>query len=562
MIDEYKNTEKPSERIIIFDTTLRDGEQASGFHMFPEEKLEIAKQLARLGVDVIEAGFAVSSPGDFEAIQKIASEVGTENGPIICSLARAVDGDIETAARALDKAKRKRIHTFIATSDIHIDGKFRKTREWVIEQATRAIKKAREYVEDVEFSCEDFGRTDKDYTVEIVCEAIKAGASTINLPDTVGWLTPSEEYEKLKYVIDNVRARGFDAVFSVHNHNDFGMATATTIEGLRAGARQAEVTINGIGERAGNTSLEEVVAVIKTRKLFQCNIDTKLIGETSRLVSNFTGIEPQPNKAIVGKNAFSHEAGIHQDGVKKNANTYETMDPKDYGVESIITFGPRSGRNALKAKYESLGIKLNDAEFQNAVRLFTSIADGLKESDDADIIRSVCGQEIEKYYQFDCFVPSVGKVYGGVLKLKVGEEIIEEYSEGNGQIDAAFKAIKKIIGENYELADFKVKSKGKGSDALGITQLKIKKLPSGNFCLRENSIGFSRPEKSIKDFSGSKSDTASSGALNPDLEISRDGWYVLGNGGSCDVVTSAIEAFVDGCNRMRYLEKYFARKKS
>lgn len=503
------------ERIIIFDTTLRDGEQASGFHMFPEEKLEIAKQLARLGVDVIEAGFAVSSPGDFEAIQKIASEVGTENGPIICSLARAVEQDIETAARALDRAKKKRIHTFIATSDIHIDGKFRKTREWVVEKAVNAIKKAREYVDDVEFSCEDFGRTDQDYIVEIVCEAIKAGASTINLPDTVGWLTPPEEYEKLKYVIDNVRARGFDAVFSVHNHNDFGMATATTIEGLRAGARQAEVTINGIGERAGNTSLEEIVAVIKTKKLFQCNINTKLIGETSRIVSRFTGIEPQPNKAIVGKNAFSHEAGIHQDGVGKNANTYETMEPKDYGVESIITFGPRSGRNALKAKYESLGIKLNEEEFQNAAKLFTSVADGLKESDDADIVKCVCRQEIEKYYQLDSFIPLIGKIYGGLVKLKAGNKIIAEYAEGSGQIDAAFRAIKKIIGENYELTDFKVRSKEKGSDALGITQLRI----------------------------------------------SRNGLYVLGNGESRDVVTSAIEAFVDGCNRMKYVERYFERKK-
>jgi len=307
---QEENNEIP--RAIIFDTTLRDGEQSSGFHMLPEEKLQIAKQLSKLGVDIIEAGFAISSPGDFESINQIAKEVGTPDGPIICSLARAVEEDVEAAAKAIEPAHKKRIHTFIATSQIHIEGKFKKTKEWVIEQAVKAIKKAKTYVDDVQFSCEDFGRTDKDYTVEVVTEAINAGATTINLPDTVGWLTPSECYEKVKYVIEKIREKGLDAIFSVHNHNDFGMGTATSIEAFKAGARQIECTINGIGERAGNTSMEEIVAILKERNIGKTNINTQLIGESSKLLSKITKIYPQPNKAIVGKNAFAHEAGIHQ----------------------------------------------------------------------------------------------------------------------------------------------------------------------------------------------------------------------------------------------------------
>ena len=510
--DGMKNDEN---RIIVFDTTLRDGEQASGFHMFSEEKLEIAKQLAKLGVDVIEAGFAASSPGDFEAINKIAKEVGTEGGPIICSLARTVDADIEQAGKALKPAFKKRIHTFIGTSDIHISGKFGKDKSWVIEQAVNAISKAKQYTDDVEFSCEDFGRSDRDYIVKIVCEAIKAGATTINLPDTVGWLLPSEAYEKVKYVLEKVREQGFDAIFSVHNHNDFGMATATTIEEVKAGVRQVEVTINGIGERAGNTSLEEVVAILKTKKIAETNINTNLIGETSRLVSRYTNIEPSPNKAVVGRNAFAHEAGIHQAGVIKDSKTYETMDPADFGVESVITFGPRSGRRALKAKYESLGIKLSDEEFERAAETFFSISDRLKEVDDADIVRAIeGGKEIPKHYKLVSYRPVIGLILKVIVELEVDNKTETTSAEGNGQVDAAINSIRKIVLNNYELTDFKLISKGRGSGSVGITQLKLQK----------------------------------------------NGWKVIGRGENTDSVKGAIEAYVDGCNRLRYLEDFFGNR--
>ncbi|MBS3141618.1 2-isopropylmalate synthase [Candidatus Woesearchaeota archaeon] len=368
--------------ITIFDTTLRDGDQASGFHMYTEEKVHIAYQLAELGVNVIEAGFAISSPGAFDTIKRISREVGRHNSLIICSLARAIDKDIEEAAKALEQAYHPRIHTFIATSEQHIHEKFRKTREWVLEQTEKAVKKARDYVRDVEFSCEDFGRTDIDYTLQIVKTAIESGATTINLPDTVGILMPSESYEKIKKVVDIFRKE--KVVFSVHNHNDLGMATANTIEAIRAGASQVEVTINGIGERAGNTSLEEIVAALTLKNLGTTSINTRLIGETSRLVSQYTGVTPQPNKAIVGANAFAHEAGIHQDGVRKNPITYEIIVPEEYGMERRLTFGPRSGSHAFIAKLEELGINV-DGRFDEMFTAFKTMADGKKVITDKNI---------------------------------------------------------------------------------------------------------------------------------------------------------------------------------
>jgi 2-isopropylmalate synthase len=371
--------------IIFFDTTLRDGDQASGFHFLNHEKIAMARQLAKLGVDVIEAGFAASSEGDEEVIRQISREIG-RSGPVICSLSRTVDSDIEAAARAVSAATKPRIHIFIATSDIHIDGKFRKSRQWVLEKAAYAVQKACSYVSDVEFSCEDFGRSDSDYTVSVAREAVKAGAGTINLPDTVGWLTPSEMYCKLSYVIPKIRSERLDPIFSVHNHNDLGMATANTIEGIRAGAKQVEVTINGIGERAGNTALEEIAAILHSKQLGQSNIKREYIAETSRLCSKFTGVNPQPNKAVVGKNAFSHEAGIHQDGVIKDRHTYEILNPSEYGFESICTFGPRSGRNALRVKYTSLGINLPEQIFDCLYKRFKSYAEDKKVISDDDLM--------------------------------------------------------------------------------------------------------------------------------------------------------------------------------
>ena len=508
------NALEKENRIIIFDTTLRDGEQASGFHMFPDEKIQIAKQLAKLGVDVIEAGFAASSSGDFQAIYDIAKEVGTKDGPIICSLARAVEGDIDAAARALEPAVKKRIHTFIATSDIHITEKLKKTREWVLEQTISAVKKARSYVEDVEFSCEDFGRSDLDYVVEVVSGAIRAGAGTINLPDTVGYLTPGEEYQKIKYVIDKIRERNLDAIFSVHNHNDLGLASANSIAAINAGARQIECTINGIGERAGNTALEEIVAILNTRGIGKSNVKNELIGETSRLVSEITGVYPQPNKAVVGENAFSHEAGIHLHGVQNNALTYEIMKPEDYGMKSKRTLGPRSGRNALIKRYGELGIKLNEQEIEDAYNNFINIADKKKLIDDADVISAIKNEKISDFYSLVSYYPVMEKdAMGMTIKIKVGSEIKTEYAEGNGQVDAAINAIKKIISVNYGLVDFKSESEGNGSDAIGFTK----------------------------------------------IIVSKNGWKVMGRDESTDIVRSAINAYIDGCNRIRYLDEYFSK---
>lgn len=501
------------EKIIIFDTTLRDGDQASGFHLLKEEKIELAKQLAKLGVDVIEAGFAASSEGDFQAVNEIARIVGTPNGPIICSLSRAIDNDIELAAKAIEPAAKKRIHTFIATSDIHIKDKFKKDREWVIERAINSVKKAKSYVDDVEFSCEDFGRSDADYTVEVILEAIKAGATTINLPDTVGWLTPIETYEKVRYVIDKVRAKGLYAVFSVHNHNDFGMATATSIEAIRAGARQVEVTVNGIGERAGNTSLEEIAAILKTKKIGETGIKTEFIGETSKMLSRLTGIYPQPNKAVVGKNAFSHEAGIHQDGIIKGRETYETMDPKDFGVESILTFGPRSGRNALREKYKRLGIIIDEEKFEEISKRFKKIADCKKEIDDADLLLAMKGdKDITKHYKLISYNSvHLNGNFGCIVELEINGTRERVYEEGDGQIDSAIKGVRKAIrDEELELIDFNSRSIGRGSDSIGETRVVVLK---------------NRFE--VKGYSSDK-----------------------------DVVRSAIEAFIDAANRMRYIGDY------
>ena len=509
MVNQNNNNK---ERIIVFDTTLRDGEQASGFHMFSEEKLEIARKLEELNVNVIEAGFAASSPGDFEAIHKICEEITKAK---VCSLARARDEDIEIAAKALEPAIKRgnaRIHTFIATSDIHIEKKYNKDREWVLMQTEKAVKKAKSFVNDVEFSCEDFSRSDLDFVIKVVCKAIEAGATTINLPDTVGYMLPSESYEKIKSVIEKVKEKGYDAIFSVHNHNDLGLATANTLNALEAGARQIEVTINGIGERAGNAALEEIIAILKTRKLYYTNINTKLIGEISKLLSKIIGIEPQPNKAVVGKNAFAHEAGIHQDGMSKDRETYEIMKPEDYGMESVITFGARSGKNALKAKYQTMNIKLSDVEFEKAANAFTLISDKVKEADDADVIRAIKDKEISEYYQFISYHPIVDEVYGIIVKVKRDEKIETLYGEGNGQIDAAINAIRKIVQKDYKLEEFRVISKAKGSDAKGLTIVKV----------------------------------------------SKNGWNVIGIGESTDVVTASIKAFINACNRLKYIEDYFA----
>lgn len=498
-----------TERIYVFDTTLRDGDQASGFHFRPREKLEIAKQLADLGVDIIEAGFGKSGK-DYEIVSSIASEIGTLEGPIICSLARANYQDVDAAAKAVENAKKKRIHTFIATSDIHMKDKLRKSKEQIIEMAVNAVKRARNYVDDVEFSCEDFGRSDLNYIVDIVEEAIKAGAETINLPDTVGFMYPTESYQRVKFVIDSIRERGLNAIFSVHNHNDLGMASANTIEGVRAGARQVEVTVNGIGERAGNTSLEEVVATMTLRNIGTTNINRKLIGPTSRLVAKY-GSKPQPNKAIVGTNAFAHEAGIHQDGMIKSSGTYEILNPEDYGMESSLTLGPRSGKNGIGRAYLDLGIKMDEETLISTVERFKTITEDKKVADHADLMLAFRGQD--KIAEFCRFVGYHPVSVNGTVKVLVDVDInckrINAYGEGNGQIDAARNAITNATGIDFNIIDYQESSESSGSDAVGFTRIKFAK----------------------------------------------NGWEVYGEGEDTDIVKSAIRAIIDGCNRINYLEE-------
>lgn len=503
-------------KIIIFDTTLRDGDQASGFHFLKDEKLLVARQLARLGVDVIEAGFASSSPGDYESVYLIAKEIGKAGNPTICSLARAKDSDIEIAARALEPAYKPRIHTFIATSDIHIEDKFKKSRQWVIDTAANAIRKARGYVYDVEFSTEDFSRSDLNYIVEVVAEAIKAGAGTINLPDTVGFFSPNESYEKVRYVINKLNELGLNAIISVHNHNDLGMATANTLEAIRAGARQIEVTMNQMGERAGNTSLEQIIAAVKVKGIGEVGLDTKLIGETSRLVSRLTGIYPTPNTPIIGSNAFSHEAGIHQDGVLKSPVTYEIMKPEDFGVEGEITYGPRSGRNAIRNKLNKLGIKLSDEEFERTFNNFKRITDNKKVADDCDLIMAVIGDfSIPEHYKLIDYTPLHSNgVFASVVELEVDGVKRREYAEGDGLINASINSIGRMIGNGISFKKFKCESDVPGSEALGQTR----------------------------------------------LVAAKNTWEALGDRAHTDVVTSSIQAYLEAINRLRYIEQYFSQK--
>ena len=463
--------------IKIFDTTLRDGEQSPGASMNTEEKIQIATQLERLGVDIIEAGFAAASPGDFDAIEKIAQRVEHST---ICSLARAIDSDIKSAGLAIEKAKMKRIHTFIATSKIHMEYKLKMTPDEVIKRAVRAVSYAREFVDDVEFSCEDAGRSDIGFLKEISDAVIEAGATTINLPDTVGFRLPSEIGAMVKEMSDYTAGR---AIISVHNHNDLGLGVANSLEAIVNGARQVECTINGLGERAGNAALEEIVMAIKTRsdvfKGYKTNINTKEIYPSSRLIANITGIEPQPNKAIVGKNAFAHESGIHQDGMLKNKETYEIITPESIGLvkDDTLVLGKHSGRAAFKDKLAKLGFVLDDEALNASFERFKILADRKKEIYDDDL-RALVTNEMTKATQIyellslqlmDCSngVPSAA------IKMKTDKGEVIEAGVGEGTIDAIFKTIDRISGYEGRLDDYKVKSVSKGKDALASVTVKV-----------------------------------------------------------------------------------------
>ncbi len=448
-----------SEKIYFFDTTLRDGEQVPGCQLNTNEKIEIAKQLEALGVDIIEAGFPISSPGDFQSVVAISKVV---KNPTICALTRAVEKDIDVAAESLKYAKRPRIHTGIGSSDYHIKHKFKSTREQVIERGVAAVKHAKKYVQDVEFYAEDAGRADNVFLAQMIEAVIAAGATVVNIPDTTGYCLPEEYGRKIRFLKENV-SNIEQAIISCHCHNDLGMATANTIAGIINGARQVEVTINGIGERAGNTSLEEVAMILKTHNTLNLhsNIKTRKIYPLSLLISKMMRMPVQPNKAIVGRNAFAHSSGIHQDGVLKHRENYEIIAPEDVGVpQNSIILTARSGKHALKYHLERLGYKLSKEELVEAYEKFLDLADGKKDVCDEDLIimmdDKVQTAEIELHRLQVVCGESISPT--ATVELKLGEEIKRASEIGNGPVNAALRAVDTIIGEQVDLEEYLVQS--------------------------------------------------------------------------------------------------------
>ena len=469
------------DRVIIFDTTLRDGEQSPGFSMNTMEKLEMARQLARLNVDVIEAGFPISSEEDFEATREVAKQVGTLDGaPIICGLSRVGLADIDRCWEAVKYARRSRIHTFVATSDIHLKYKLRKSRAEILKAAVEAVRHAREYCEDVEFSPEDASRSDFDYMCDVLSAVIDAGARTINIPDTVGYAIPKEWAERIARIREKVH--GVEkAIVSVHCHNDLGQAVANSVAALMHGARQIECTINGIGERAGNASLEEIVMALRTRKdyfQFETQVRTQELFRTSRLLSHITGIHVQPNKAIVGENAFAHEAGIHQDGVLKEKTTYEIMKPEDIGrASNKLVLGKHSGRHALAARLKDLGFDLAGADLDRAFTKFKDLADRKKEVYDEDLIAIVTddatqGQETYAL-EYLHVISGTGIIPSATVKLKKEGQSFQDSAVGDGPVDAVLAAIDAITGMKGRLQDYALRAATSGKDAIGEVSVKV-----------------------------------------------------------------------------------------
>lgn len=497
-----------SDRLFIFDTTLRDGEQVPGCQLNTVEKIQVAKQLEQLGVDVIEAGFPISSPGDFNSVIEISKAV---TWPTVCALTRAVQKDIDIAAESLQYAKRKRIHTGIGTSDSHIKYKFNSNREEIIERAVAAVKYAKKYVEDVEFYAEDAGRTENEYLARVIEAVIKAGATVVNIPDTTGYCLPEEYGAKIKYLMEHVD--GIDkTVISTHCHNDLGMATANTFSGIMNGARQVEVTINGIGERAGNTSLEEIAMILKCHKglNIDTNINTTKIYPTSRMVSGLMNMPVQPNKAIVGRNAFAHSSGIHQDGVLKNVQTYEIIDPKDIGLEdNSIVLTARSGRAALKYRLEVLGVNIDDDQkLDKLYQKFLAMADRKKEVNDEDILTLAGADQSDSHaVRLDYLQVTTGMGVRSVasIGLDISGQKFEAAATGNGPVDAAIKALKKIILKQMTLKEFTIQAISKGSDDMGKVH----------------------------------------------MQVEYNGSLYYGFGANTDIVTASVEAYIDCINKFR-----------
>lgn len=520
--------------VLIFDTTLRDGEQSPGATLNVDEKIEIARQLSRLGVDICEAGFPIASPGDFEAVRRIAEEVGplvdgrkSGRPMVIAGLARANQTDIQRAFDAVKPAPRHRIHTFLATSDIHLQYKLKIDREECIEQAVAAVKFARSLCDDVEFSPEDAGRSDPQFLVQVLTEVIKAGATTLNIPDTVGYTTPEEFGWLIGYLREHVE--GADKViWSVHCHNDLGLATANTLAGVKNGARQVEVTLNGIGERAGNTSLEEVVMAIKTRKNvfnLDTNIDTTQIIKTSQMVSAFTGMLVQPNKAIVGANAFAHEAGIHQHGMLQHHQTYEIMRPESVGLNaSKLVLGKHSGKHAFDARLKELGYELEGEELKQAVARLKRVADKKKVITDADI-RAIIADELYQppetwrlnHIQVSCGDHSMPTATVSLT----GPDGVEhrDAALGTGPVDAVYQAINRITGVKTRLIEFSLNAVTEGLDAQAETSIRI------------------QPEDDAEYF------------INPQTGNQFVRSY-SGHGASTDIVVASARAYVSALNKL------------
>ncbi len=463
-----------SDRLYIFDTTLRDGEQVPGCQLNTVEKIEVAKMLEELGVDVIEAGFPVSSPGDFNSVVEISKAV---TWPTVCALTRAVENDIRVAADALQYARHKRIHTGIGTSDYHIRYKFNSTREEILERAIGCVSYAKKFVEDVQFYAEDAGRTDNEYLARVIEAVIRAGATVVNIPDTTGYCLPSEFAAKIRYLMEHVD--GIDRVtIATHCHNDLGMATANTVSGIVAGARQAEVTINGIGERAGNTSLEEVVMTFRSHKELgiDSNVNATRLSGASRMVSSLMNMPVQPNKAIVGRNAFAHSSGIHQDGVLKNRESYEIIDPKEVGVdENSIVLTARSGRAALKHRLHVLGVELDKENLDKAYEAFLRLADRKKEINDDDVLMLAGKQNANHRIKLEYLQVTSGVGIRSVasIGLDIAGEKFEAAASGNEPVDAAISAIKIIIRRTMLVKEFLIQAINKGSNDVGKVHMTV-----------------------------------------------------------------------------------------
>ena len=503
---------KEDGKVIIFDTTLRDAEQSPGASLTHEEKIEIAHQLARLNVDVIEAGFPISSNDDFRAVRQIACEV---EGPRICGLCRALNKDIDRAGEALKDAPKPRIHTFIGTSDIHIQGQLRKTREEVLKMAVSSVERAKSYCEDVEFSPMDASRTDPQYLHDVIEATIDAGATVVNIPDTVGYAMPAQFGELIRNIRRNV-PNVDQAMLSVHCHDDLGLAVANALFAVENGVRQIECTVNGLGERAGNTSLEEVVMILKTRRDYfglDTGVRTQEIYPTSRMVRRLMGIPVQPNKAIVGANAFAHSSGVHQDGVLKERGTFEIMRPEDVGIQATqIVLTARSGRHALRHRLNELGYELSGEELEKTYERFLALADKKKEIFDEDLM-AIVGDEIhrtpEKYHlEYLHTLSGTGTIPTATVRIRIdGDRQVQEAAWGDGPVDATYKAIDRVVQVPVKLDEYAIRAVTSGAEALGEVTVRIVD----------------------------------------------DGRIIVGRGASTDIIEASAKAYIDALNKLTAL---------